>query len=163
MWHNLTNCLSIRSWYEQSFYAKNNFFTGRFPLSLTGVDFVDLSSNRLTSLAPKATAKDLPASVSVVDLVLSNNHISGSLPSWLSSVTTLQGFDISRNKIKGRLPVSFLQLPNLQQASTQSHQSLPFIPLVNCQSTVASMHIWKLVGVDSTTEFVVDCKTLHAA
>ncbi|KAG6556496.1 hypothetical protein Mapa_001822 [Marchantia paleacea] len=98
-----------------TFFARKNFFSGGFPLSLASCSYVDLSSNFLGDSKRLGT---LPASSPLQELYLGNNRFSGPVPSWFISLIALtsqsiQILDISANKFTGTFPPSLFGLPNL--------------------------------------------------
>ncbi|KAJ0087424.1 hypothetical protein Patl1_07402 [Pistacia atlantica] len=84
----------------------------------------DLSYNRLSGLIPE----ELGNCVVVVDLLLSNNMLSGEVPGLLSQLTNLTTLDLSGNLLTGSIPLEFgdsLKLQGLYLGNNQLTGSIP--------------------------------------
>ncbi|KAJ0085217.1 hypothetical protein Patl1_07456 [Pistacia atlantica] len=84
----------------------------------------DLSYNRLSGLIPE----ELGNFVVVVDLLLSNNMLSGEVPGSLSRLTNLTTLDLSGNLLTGSIPLEFgdsLKLQGLYLGNNQLTGSIP--------------------------------------
>ena len=64
----------------------------------------------------------------VTDIELSSRDLSGSVPSELKDVTSLQSLDLSRNQLTGRIPAELGTLINLQRLYLDSNQLTGEIP-----------------------------------
>ncbi|XP_060670179.1 receptor-like protein EIX1 [Ziziphus jujuba] len=79
---------------------------------------IDIGRNNLTGTLPEflegtescLSRRPLP---SLQDLVLSNNHLVGRLPEWLSQLESLVRLDLSYNSLYGPIPYSLELLQNL--------------------------------------------------
>ncbi|KAL9689695.1 hypothetical protein QQ045_010084 [Rhodiola kirilowii] len=94
----------------------SNKFTGEIP-SLGGrnLSFVYLSNNDFTGLIP-STLADVCGSL--VELDLSGNALSGSIPASLGSCSVLSYFSVASNNLSGELPVDvFLKMKGLKKLS----------------------------------------------
>jgi len=82
-----------------------NLFSGTFPFSTPGLSLshVYLRDNYFTGFIPS----DLTALVGGIKLDLSNNQFSGTLPSTLNTITELDTFAISANRLFGDLNTVF--------------------------------------------------------
>ncbi|KAJ0099182.1 hypothetical protein Patl1_20094 [Pistacia atlantica] len=84
----------------------------------------DLSYNRLSGLVPE----ELGNCVVVVDLLLSNNMLSGEIPGSLSRLTNLTTLDLSGNLLTGSIPLEFgdsFKLQGLYLGNNQLTGSIP--------------------------------------
>ncbi|KAM1767861.1 hypothetical protein ACFX12_045906 [Malus domestica] len=81
---------------------------------------IDLSSNRFEGDIPASTIGSLRA---LHFLNLSNNALSGQIPSSLGNLTALESLDLSQNKLSGRIPSSLAQLTFLEYFNV-SHNHL---------------------------------------
>ncbi|XP_059310615.1 receptor-like protein 50 [Lycium ferocissimum] len=77
-----------------------NLLTGEIPLPPSAASYVDLSSNKFTSIPPDFGNHRSRA----VFLSLANNTISGTIPSSICKVASLDVLDLSSNSLSGRIP-----------------------------------------------------------
>ncbi|KAL7217643.1 hypothetical protein ACSBR2_010981 [Camellia fascicularis] len=91
-----------------------NNITGPVPLSLinsTWLRVLDLSSNSFTGNVPSGFCS---STSSVLEkLLLSDNYLSGSVPSELGNCKNLRTIDLSFNNLVGEIPIEIWNLPNL--------------------------------------------------
>ena len=97
--------------------VSNNQLSGGFPASLIGkgssLQFLYLGSNHLQGMIPQSFADD--ACSTLLELNLSRNNFSGTIPSGFGSCSLLQTFDVSYNNFSGDLPIdTFLQMGSLR-------------------------------------------------
>ncbi|KAG6548824.1 hypothetical protein Mapa_009585 [Marchantia paleacea] len=91
--------------------ASHNQITGGFPLTWSMIGQVDLSYNRLDSLARVGT---FPADFHIGELILGHNRLRGYFPPWLITLMkTVTRLDISWNSLSGALPGAVFENPNM--------------------------------------------------
>jgi Leucine-rich repeat (LRR) protein len=112
---------------------RKNIFTGQIPPSLgqlSHLQTIVLSNNTLHGVIPPfANCSDLKVlwlygnnlvgefpdlRFGLQELELSLNKLSGSIPSSLANITTLQTFGCGANDIYGTIPDEFAKFPELQ-------------------------------------------------
>nr|XP_015881856.2 receptor-like protein EIX2 [Ziziphus jujuba var. spinosa] len=64
---------------------------------------------------------------SLLNLDLSQNHLVGKLPQWLSQLKTLVGLSLARNELNGTLPESLGQLPDLSYLDVSSNHLMGIV------------------------------------
>ncbi|KAH0907748.1 hypothetical protein HID58_039575, partial [Brassica napus] len=84
----------------------------------------DLSHNGLTGPIPE----ELGDCVVVVEILLSNNHLSGEIPSSLSRLTNLTNLDLSGNSLTGSIPEELGHSPKLQGLNLANNHLSGHIP-----------------------------------
>ncbi|BBG99880.1 receptor like protein 6 [Prunus dulcis] len=95
----------------------------RIPYHLT---LIDLSSNRFEGEIPEGPIGNLRG---LVLLNLSNNYLTGHIPSSLGDLAALESLDLSQNQLSGRIPSNLAQLTFLEYFNvSHNHLSGP-IPL----------------------------------
>ncbi|KAK9049139.1 hypothetical protein SSX86_031894 [Deinandra increscens subsp. villosa] len=83
----------------------NNSISGKFPTKLGEMlEFLDVSDNLFNSTLPAA---DIGKAVSLKNLSLAGNNFSGSIPGWVSGLSSIQSLDLSRNSFSGPVPPAF--------------------------------------------------------
>ncbi|KAL7589200.1 hypothetical protein Lser_V15G40482 [Lactuca serriola] len=88
----------------------NNSMTGKFPNKLGEMlSFLDISDNLFNSSLPP----DIGKVNSLMNLSLAGNSFSGSIPDWISEMSSLKSLDLSRNLFSGPIPPSITTLNNL--------------------------------------------------
>ncbi|KAM2015545.1 hypothetical protein FF2_045267 [Malus domestica] len=87
---------------------------------------IDFSSNRFEEEIPASIIGSLRA---LHLLNLSNNALSGHIPSSLGSLTALESLDLSQNKLSGRIPGSLAQLTFLGYFNVSYNHLWGQIPL----------------------------------
>ena len=78
---------------------------------MKSLSFLDLSENRLSGLVPSEIGNCTELQL----LNLSNNTLGGNLPSSLASLTKLQVLDVSVNKFVGKIPDNLGELASLNR------------------------------------------------
>ncbi|CAL8138901.1 unnamed protein product [Prunus armeniaca] len=95
----------------------------RTPYLLT---LIDLSSNRFEGEIPKGPVGNLRG---LVLLNLSNNFLTGHIPSSLGDLAVLESLDLSQNQLSGRIPSNLAQLTFLAYFNvSHNHLSGPIPP-----------------------------------
>ncbi|KAM1016141.1 hypothetical protein ACFX13_046615 [Malus domestica] len=87
---------------------------------------IDFSSNRFEGEIPASIIGSLRA---LHLLNLSNNALSGHIPSSLGNLTALESLDLSQNKLSGRIPSSLAQLTFLEYFNVSHNHLWGTIPL----------------------------------
>ncbi|XP_028964592.2 receptor-like protein 6 [Malus domestica] len=132
------------SWY---FEVSSNFSTNKYgfynqisyPMIILGkgveltydetpyvLRLIDFSSNRFEGEIPASIIGSLRA---LHFLNLSNNALSGHIPSSLGNLTALESLDLSQNKLLGRIPSSLAQLTFLEYFNVSHNHLWGPIPL----------------------------------
>lgn len=93
----------------------SNGFAGPVPLLPAGsLQYLYLADNNFRGQIPARLVGDLCSTL--VELDLSTNVLSGSVPSGLTACSSLELFDISSNKFSGELPIDiFMELRSLKK------------------------------------------------
>ncbi|OAY67163.1 Receptor-like protein 12 [Ananas comosus] len=86
---------STMLWYLK---LSSNQFEGQLPSLPYNIEMIDLSNNFFTGVVPNVVLPQLDS------LFLSNNDISGSIPSALCDSTFLEVLDLSNNNLSGEIP-----------------------------------------------------------
>ncbi|KAM1315708.1 hypothetical protein ACFX15_018726 [Malus domestica] len=113
-----------------------NHFDGPIPAMPTNsLKFLSLGGNRFQGIIPVSL---MDSCAELVELDLSANSLSGSVPDALSSCSSLESLDISTNNFSGELPVEILmKLTNLKAVSLSFNNF--FGPLPNSLSKLATL------------------------
>ncbi|CAK9164076.1 unnamed protein product [Ilex paraguariensis] len=104
---------------------KSNKFDGPLTLFPSDVTILDLSDNLLSGHIPMI--KDV-VNLKLEQFILSNNQLSGEIPTFLCNVKTMIFIDLSRNQLTGRLPkcLGFLQQLRILDVTNNSlHGEIP--------------------------------------
>ncbi|KAH7691845.1 Leucine-rich repeat protein, partial [Dioscorea alata] len=102
----------VPTWFWDLFYLSSlnishNNLSGTLPPSIEGLFTTNLSSNKFECLIPKME-------VDFLDVMgLSNNSISGPIPSFFSLVESLEVFSLANKNISGSFPLFFYNLTSL--------------------------------------------------
>nr|AYN74356.1 brassinosteroid insensitive 1 [Eucommia ulmoides] len=107
----------------------NNHFSGPIPSLPNGgvLKFLSLSGNDFHGFIPSRLAGDLCSGL--VELDLSLNNLSGSLPESFSSCSALEHMKISRNNFSGELPIdTLLKLSNLKTLDLSFNKFVGSVP-----------------------------------
>ena len=91
--------------------------------TLTMLETLDLSNNRLSRTIPNLSALD-----SLTSLDLSDNQLSGTIPDWLGSLTALQDLSLRDNWLTGPIPEELGDLVALQNLYLDDNQLSGAIP-----------------------------------
>ncbi|GFY94182.1 leucine-rich receptor-like protein kinase family protein [Actinidia rufa] len=117
----------------------NNQLTGEFPvISGENMQYLYLSGNDFRGEIPLDLSESLCSSL--VELDLSSNNLSGSVPESLGSCSALESLDLSNNNFSGELPINTLlrmvSLKNVSLAFNNFVGSLPdsFSNITNLES-----------------------------
>lgn len=94
----------------------SNQFSGPVPaLPMEMLRFLYLAGNKFQGEIPEWLASACTSS-GLVELDLSSNNLSGTVPSGLSACASLESFDISQNFFSGKLPIDiFAKMGNLKK------------------------------------------------
>ncbi|KAL0666996.1 hypothetical protein Bca4012_029700 [Brassica carinata] len=101
-----------------TFYARNNTFTGDIPLSFcnrTYLTVLDLSYNNFTGPIPQCLND-------FMIVKLRKNNLEGSLPDRFNVGTSLRTIDVGENRLTGKLPRSFLNCSSLKFLSVDHNR-----------------------------------------
>ncbi|KAK6921578.1 Leucine-rich repeat [Dillenia turbinata] len=118
--------------YPNLLYAglSHNNLSGSLPenifLNSVKLQVVDLSYNNITGSISSLRIDGLSNSLLQIDL--SGNHISDSIPYALSNCTNLKILNLSYNSFTGEIPQSFNQLKNLQTLDLSHNHITGWIP-----------------------------------
>ncbi|XP_016652649.1 PREDICTED: receptor-like protein 12 [Prunus mume] len=88
--------------------------------------FIDFSSNRFEGEIPAGVIGNLRG---LIFLNLSNNALTGVIPSSLWNLTALESLDLSRNQLSGRIPGNLAQLTFLEYFNVSYNHLWGPIPL----------------------------------
>nr|XP_033511812.1 receptor-like protein 9DC3 [Nicotiana tomentosiformis] len=107
-------------------HLSSNNFSGNVDVSffsnLKQLDSLDLSYNNLRSNFLQGSLPILPSSLS--NLFISNNSLSGKIPSSFCNLTSLTVLDLARNNLKGAIPQCLGNLSDYLQVLDMQHNSL---------------------------------------
>eukprot|EP00268_Persea_americana_P035369 TRINITY_DN3490_c0_g1_i9.p1 TRINITY_DN3490_c0_g1~~TRINITY_DN3490_c0_g1_i9.p1 ORF type:complete len:723 (+),score=114.98 TRINITY_DN3490_c0_g1_i9:286-2454(+) len=105
----------------------NNHVGGNIPLNLPHtIRKFFLSDNQLTGRIPSS----LSTLALLSDLSLNNNHLNGVLPDAFQSLTDLINLDISFNNLSGQLPSSLGNLSSLTTLHMQNNQLSGYLDIL---------------------------------
>uniref|UniRef100_A0A2C9VHP4 non-specific serine/threonine protein kinase n=1 Tax=Manihot esculenta TaxID=3983 RepID=A0A2C9VHP4_MANES len=94
-------------------------------LNCSNLKRVDIPYNQFKGDLPDVVGN---ISLSIEQLSLQVNQISGSLPHWLSMLVNLQALDLSYNQITGTIPIELGKLPRLEWLLLNDNRLLDPIP-----------------------------------
>ncbi|KAI4345157.1 hypothetical protein L6164_012309 [Bauhinia variegata] len=95
------------------FNGSNNEFSGLFPSLPGNLQFLYLGSNHFHGPIPSLLTALCPT---LVELNLSTNNLSGTIPSDFKACSLLEVLDVSTNKLSGELPVEiFMEMSSLKK------------------------------------------------
>ncbi|XP_038688545.1 receptor-like protein 6 [Tripterygium wilfordii] len=98
----------------------NNYLTGIKELPWKSLWFLDLHSNLLQGLLP------IPVKVDIY--LISNNNLTGEIPSLICNFTSLVDLDLSNNSFSGTIPTCFGSLSSLNVLNLQKNTFSGRIP-----------------------------------
>ncbi|PSS21546.1 Systemin receptor like [Actinidia chinensis var. chinensis] len=106
----------------------NNQLTGDFPvISGENMQYLYLSGNDFRGEIPLDLSESLCSSL--VELDLSSNNLSGSVPESLGSCSALESLDLSNNNFSGELPINtLLRMVSLKNVSLAFNNFVGFLP-----------------------------------
>ncbi|GMI67868.1 BR INSENSITIVE 1, BRASSINOSTEROID INSENSITIVE 1, DWARF 2, CABBAGE 2 [Hibiscus trionum] len=85
----------------------HNQFSGRIPaLPTSKLQYLYLADNKFQGQVPLYLTE---ACSSLVELDLSSNNLSGTIPSGFASCSSMESFDVSTNNLTGKLPIEIFQ------------------------------------------------------
>lgn len=114
-----------------AFLAAKNSLTGELPGYITAASgylnslMIDLGDNMLSGEIPPSIAGTYK---SLKSLNLSNNSISGPIPTSLGDLDTLELLDLSGNKLQGHIPDTIHRLKNIRFLSLSGNNLSGAIP-----------------------------------
>ncbi|CAH8254846.1 unnamed protein product [Arabidopsis lyrata] len=111
----------------QSQILSNNF-TGEIPRSICGLSslyVLDLSDNNLHGSIPWCIETQM---ISLVDLNLRHNRLSGNLPEVFMNAKNLGSLDVSHNQMEGKLPASLSGCSALEVLNVGSNRINDMFP-----------------------------------
>ncbi|XP_023752897.1 probable leucine-rich repeat receptor-like protein kinase At1g35710 [Lactuca sativa] len=114
--------LNILSLYE-------NQLSGPIPIELGNFKFLVLLAveyNQITGSIPSSLGN--LGNLSLIRLVLNNNHLSGSIPPSLGELTSLEYLYINQNKLSGDIPIELGNLKSLLDLDMSTNQLSGSIP-----------------------------------
>ncbi|XP_011039082.1 PREDICTED: receptor-like protein 12 [Populus euphratica] len=76
-------------------------------------------------------------------LDISNNQLSGMLPTWMGNVSYPQAIDLSRNHFEGPIPRDFCDLGNLKYLDMSENYLFGSVPSCFSPSTIKHVHLSK--------------------
>ncbi|XP_068646304.1 receptor-like protein EIX2 [Aristolochia californica] len=98
--------------FEQYFNQRANEVASKIAEAADSLAYLDLSGNQFSGSIPSTMAN--LTSLDLTHLDLHGNEFSGSIPSTMANLTSLEFLDLSYNSIGGRIPRSFNNLCNLR-------------------------------------------------
>ncbi|KAH7518866.1 hypothetical protein FEM48_Zijuj09G0216600 [Ziziphus jujuba var. spinosa] len=139
---------------------KANFFTGNIPsqlCSLSNLHILDLSHNNFSGHIPHCIGNlsGMKSESISMKKVLSNNKLSGELPSSLKNCTSLASLDLGDKKFSGKLPSWIGEtMPNILILHMRTNFFTGDIPSTFC--SLANLHILDL-SYNSLSSHIPDC------
>ncbi|CAN6833594.1 unnamed protein product [Brassica oleracea] len=139
-----------------TFYARNNTFTGDIPLSFcnrTSLTVLDLSYNNFTGPIPQCLND-------FMIVKLRKNNLEGSLPDRFNVGTSLRTIDVGENRLTGKLPRSFLNCSSLKFSSVDHNiGGGRSVELGGCGNRVWA---WSVAWIDnSTSHCFIQARVAH--
>ncbi|XP_048637466.1 receptor-like protein 30 [Brassica napus] len=83
----------------------------------TSLALLDLSNNHLTGSIPSCL---MNCTASLGYIILRNNNLSGFLPDIFTNATKLRSLDVSRNQLSGKLPKSLINCESMEYLNLKS-------------------------------------------
>lgn len=117
----------------------SNSFQGPFPhwiCKLRSLEILIMSDNRFNGSIPPCLSSFM---VSLTDLILRNNSLSGPLPDIFVNATKLLSLDVSRNKLDGVLPKSLIHCKAMQLLNVRSNKIKDKFP--SWLGSLPSLHV----------------------
>nr|XP_048337050.1 receptor-like protein 43 [Ziziphus jujuba var. spinosa] len=139
---------------------KANFFTGNIPsqlCSLSNLHILDISHNNVSGHIPHCIGNlsGMKSESISMKKVLSNNKLSGELPSSLKNYTSLASLDLGDKNFYGKLPSWIGEtMPNILILHMRANFFTGDIPSTFC--SLANLHILDL-SYNSLSDHILDC------
>ncbi|XP_070012755.1 leucine-rich repeat receptor-like serine/threonine-protein kinase BAM3 isoform X2 [Nicotiana sylvestris] len=143
---------------------QNNYISGQLSNKKSSVsaklEGLNLSNNRLSGALPTAIGKFS----GLKNLLLSGNRFSGDIPSDISRLKSISKLDLSRNNFSGRIPPEIGNCLSLTYLDLSQNQLLGPIP-----AQIAQIHILNYINIswnhfnDSLPEVIGSMKSLTSA
>ncbi|KAG9441154.1 hypothetical protein H6P81_017008 [Aristolochia fimbriata] len=110
-------------------YLETNDLSGQLHLPMKNLQFLDLRSNRFSGKIPEWIGENAPNEESPLILMdLSNNVLSGTIPSSFGNLTKLVSLYLRNNSLSGQLPLSMKNMKNLLLLDLHSNRLTGKIP-----------------------------------
>jgi len=108
-----------------------NMLEGDIPIPHYTAEFFSISNNKLTGGIPSSLCN----ASSLVILILSHNNLTGKIPQCVGNLSKLLVLDMQRNNLRGIIPRSYLEIETLETMNFNGNQlegPLPR-PVVKCK------------------------------
>ncbi|CAL2241712.1 unnamed protein product [Prunus armeniaca] len=116
---------SIFWYYEEEASLTWKGVMSKYKSTLGLVKSIDLSNNKLTGEIPS----EITDLVGLVSLNLSRNQLTGQIPPRIGMLQELDFLDLSRNQINGRIPNSLSQIPRIGYLNLSENHLSGKIPI----------------------------------
>ncbi|PON87242.1 Leucine-rich repeat domain containing protein [Trema orientale] len=129
--HNFLKDIELASWKSMVYLdLRSNMLHGKLPIPPPSTYLFFISNNQLSGELPSLICE--LTTIAVLDL--SNNSFTGMIPPCLTNLTSLEVLDLSLNRFHGMIPSSFdnCGLRNLDLSGNQLEGAMPR-SLVNCK------------------------------
>ncbi|CAL8122906.1 unnamed protein product [Prunus armeniaca] len=117
--------LSIFWNYEEEASLTWKGVMSKYKSTLGLVKSIDLSNNKLTGEIPS----EITDLVGLISLNLSRNQLTGQIPPRIGMLQELDSLDLSRNQINGRIPNSLSQIPRISYLDLSKNDLSGKIPI----------------------------------
>nr|KYP39763.1 Receptor-like protein kinase [Cajanus cajan] len=121
----------------------SNQFQGGIPIdigkctTLTSLSYMNISENKISGPIPSSLGKF----TNLTDVDLSNNKFSGHIPSELGSLVILQRLNLSHNKLEGEIPPEIGKLKLLQSLDISLNNLTGKIDVLEDLSSLVALNI----------------------
>ncbi|WZY98107.1 hypothetical protein YC2023_070436 [Brassica napus] len=102
----------------------------------TSLSFLDLSNNHLTGSIPSCL---MSYTASLGDIILRNNNLSGFLPNIFTNAIKLRSLDVSRNRLVGKLPKSLINCESMEYLNLKGNKFKDTFP--SWLGSLGSLHV----------------------